>query len=83
MANPKMEQADRACVYYDRRVNRWSTLILKGEISTTERWPTEAEARAHLGLEGGSHDPQYIPPMSSLSQPSAGPTTSSGFELIA
>ena len=62
MASPLLAQARRSTVYYDWSKRRWTTTIVHGDMVTTERHISEAKARAHIALDGGSPDPSYTPP---------------------
>lgn len=67
-ASPLLAQANRVTVWFDRsgKVGRWSTTIVHRDVLiTTERHRSEQEARAHVGLEGGSPDPNVHPPAGS------------------
>ena len=59
--SPLLAGAKRATVFYDHRARKWSTVIVRGSLSTIERHLTEQAARAHVGLEGGSPDPYFTP----------------------
>jgi len=67
--SPLLASADRAACYFDRKRKagertgggRWVSFFRCGSNIYTTEWPTEAEARAHIGLKGGSQDPAYRP----------------------
>ena len=62
MASPLLAHARRSTVYYDWSKRRWTTTIVHASMVTTERHDSEAKARAHIALDGGSPDPSYTPP---------------------
>ena len=59
--------ATKRTVYFDRRRGgensrgRWVTIIKQGERVDLAEYRTEFEARASIGLDGGSMDPLYQP----------------------
>jgi hypothetical protein len=67
--SPLLDRAQRATCYFDRKRNpndrrgggRWVSLIrVDDNVHITEH-ETQAQARAHIGLRGGSRDPAYRP----------------------
>jgi hypothetical protein len=67
--SPLLERADRASTYFDRRRKpsgnlgggRWVTVICVGSVIYTQEHLCQADAYAHIGLEGGSPDPHFRP----------------------
>jgi hypothetical protein len=68
--SPELAGCQRAAVYFDRTQarttrtpGRWMTTIITagGTGVTRTVHPTEAQARAYIGLEGGSESPYYVP----------------------
>ena len=51
-------------IYYDphaRYFEHWAVTTLLFDVALTTRFATEAQARASVGLQGGSADPDYDP----------------------
>ena len=63
MASKILPRAIRAAVYFDRTrgLNQWTTVIRHDDLIDIDRHRCEADARAFIGLEGGSADPNYWP----------------------
>jgi hypothetical protein len=56
----------RQGVWFDHRERKWTTTIVEVDSEGTasvevDRHQTEQEARAKIGLTGGSPDPYYAP----------------------
>jgi len=67
--SPLLAKADRAACYFDRRRKpndragggRWVSSIRVGPNIYITEFATEAEARGHVGLKGGSKVAQHRP----------------------
>ena len=62
--------AERAAVFFDWHAHkgtdfqgRWTTVIKAGQTVIRHEHRTEAEARAYVGLQGGSDSPSHRPPL--------------------
>lgn len=45
-------------VYFDKRAQKWRAVIWQGDVIDSPTFPTEAEARSYVGLDGGCVRPK-------------------------
>jgi hypothetical protein len=57
----RLNRAVRANAWFDSQKRQWRTAIMTANESLIELHPTQRRAFEHIGLKGGSQDPEFQP----------------------